>query len=354
MSVAIDTGRYGLATGNPAVKSVGPLAFGPDGIMFVADNASATIFAIDVEDRHHAGETRPIDVENLDSRLAAYLGCPREEVHIRDMAVHPTSQRVYLSVMRGSGDNGVPLIARLTPDGTLEDVSLASVRFSQTEVTNIPSRVEDPNLDPVIAARNRERNVAVTDMAYVDGVLLVAGASNEEFVSTLRRFAFPFDNEAVKSSLEIFHVSHGRYETHAPIRTFMPYGGERSILASYTCTPVVHFSLEDIGSATQLKGRTVAELGSGNTPVDIVSYHSDGEEYLLVSNTKHPLIKIACKNIDQQTPLTQPKQPVGVPREALPHEGVTHMANLNGSYVLMMQRDADANVHLRSYASATL
>ena len=43
-------GEYGLSRGAPPIRSVGPLAFGPDGVLFVADNASASVFAIDVAD----------------------------------------------------------------------------------------------------------------------------------------------------------------------------------------------------------------------------------------------------------------------------------------------------------------
>lgn len=372
MSVAIDTGRYGLAVGNPAVKSVGPLTFGPDGILFVADNVGATIFAVDIGDADRASESRPINVDNLDTRLAAYLGCSREDVFIRDMAVHPSSENVYLSVMRGSGDAAIPLLIKVAADGALSEVPLQGLPFSQTAIPNAPTQGDEREDSRVVRgdregeekemrsgarlriARDRLRNVAVTDMAYVDGILLVAGASNEEFSSTLRRIPFPFEGETQSNSLEIFHVSHGRYETAAPIRTFMPYACNTSILASYTCTPVVHFSLREVEAGTQLKGRTVAELGSGNTPVDIVSYSREGEEYLLVSNTRHPLIKIACKDVDGQESLTQPKEPVGVPREALPHQGVGHMANLNGSYVLMLQQDESGSVSLRSYSSASL
>ena len=185
-------------------------------------------------------------------------------------------------------------------------------------------------------------------------VLLVAGASNEEFSSALRRFPFPFEGNAQSNSLEIYHVSHSKYETASPIRTFVPYGGNDYLVASYTCTPVVHFSLKDLKPGTQVKGRTVAELGAGNTPLDMVSYERDGEEYLLVSNARHPLMKIACKDIDRQESLTQPKEPVGVPRETLPQQGVGRMANLNASYVLMMQQDDGGNVHLHSYSTAKL
>jgi hypothetical protein len=370
--VAVQTGANGLAVGTPALKSVGPLTFSPDGILFVADNLGATIFAIDVDEAGAAQETRPIEVDNLDTRLAAFLGCASEDVFIKDMAVHPSSGRVYLSVMRGSGAATIPLLLTLDADGILSELSLENVRFSQTAVPNAPAE-DDARTDGRVVRGKREgedkqmssgtvlriardvlRTVAVTDMAYVDGVLLVAGASNEEFSSTLRRIPFPFGGEAQASSLEIFHVSHGRYETAAPIRTFLPYAGNTSVLASYTCTPVVHFSLNELGSETQLKGRTVAELGSGSTPVDIVSYTRDGEEYLLVSNTRHPLIKIACKDIAGQEPLTQPKNPVGVPREALPHEGVGRMAKLNGDYVLMMQEDATGSVSLHTYGSESL
>ncbi len=371
MSLAIGTGKYGLKVGTPGIKSVGPLAFGPEGILFVADNVGATINAIDVRDAGAASKSRPIDVDNLDTRLAAYLGCSRDDVLIRDMAVHPSSRSVYLSVMRGSGAAAVPVLVKVGMDGALSDVPLQDVPFSQTAIENAPAE-DDARTEVRLVlgdregevmegrggvrfriARDRLRTVTVTDMAYVDGVLLVAGASNEEFSSTFRRIPFPFNGHALTNSLEIFHVSHAKYETASPIRTFVPYGGNTSVLASYTCTPVVHFSLKDIKSGTHVKGRTVAELGAGNTPLDMVSYMRDSQEYLLVSNARHPLMKLACKDLDGQEPLTQPHEPVGPPRETLPQKGGSRMANL-GSHVLMMQQDDAGNVHLRSYSTATL
>ena len=203
-------------------------------------------------------------------------------------------------------------------------------------------------------ARDKLRTVTVTDMAYVDGVLFVAGASNEEFSSAFRQIPFPFNGNTLTNSLEIFHVSHGKYETASPIRTFIPYGANTSFLASYTCTPVVHFSLDNLKAGTQVKGKTVAELGARNTPMGMVSYSHGGEEYLLVSNALHPLMKIACKDIDEQGPLTQPEEPIGTPREELPHSGVGLMAKLDRSHVLMLQEDEVGNRHLRSYDVATL
>jgi hypothetical protein len=191
-------------------------------------------------------------------------------------------------------------------------------------------------------------------MAYTGGALLVAGLSNEEFSSRLRRIPFPFGDEVAGSSLEIFHVSHGKWETAAPIRAFVPYDGGASILASYTCTPVVHFPLTDLTDGAKAVGRTVAELGAVNQPLDMVSFRQEGQEYLLVANTAHGLVKIACRDIDAQSPLTEPKEPVGVPRETKDLQGIRRLANLNGSHVLVLQSDDAGHQHLRSLKTASL
>lgn len=353
--------HLGLAAGSPGIKSVGPLAFGPEGVLFVGDNVGAAIFAIDVGDSAAAGQATAIDLENLDGSLAAYLGCSREDVEIRDMAVHPHSRNAYLSVMRGSGDAAVPVIARIDASGAISDVALDDIPFSKSDIEDAAD--ED---DPREVTRVKLRTVTVTDMSYVDGLLVVAGTSNEEFSSTLRRIPFPFTGDTNSNSLEIFHVSHGRYETAAPIRAFVPYQGNNSILASYTCTPVVQFSVTDFRPGELAHGKTVAELGAHNRPLDLVSFEQGEEEYLLVANDRHPLIKIACVDIDQQGALTVPDDSldsspadpvtpgVGVPRQLLPHTGVRRMANLDGDNVLMLQQDPEGNVHLHTYGVGDL
>lgn len=371
---AVNTSDYGLGIGNPELDSIGSISFGPEGILFIADNVSAAIFAVIVEDGEPAtgNSTSPINLEKLDSHLAAYLGCSRDDLFIRDMAVHPYSENVYLSVTRGGGVAAIPILIKISTEGTLSEVELENVPFARTDIEDAPTdsdEREDARLvnddregeeleissgARIRLSRDKLRTLTVTDMNYVDGVLLVAGASNEEFTSTLRRIPFPFNGASEANSLEIYHVSHGKYETESPIRTFVPYGNNEGVLASYTCTPVVHFDLDGIQSGTKLKGRTVAELGNINTPIDMISYSKGGEDYLLVSNTHHPLLKIASKDIPGQGPLTDHQEPVGVPREDLPQEGVGRMANLNGSHVVMIQKDGEGNLDLRSYPCGAL
>jgi hypothetical protein len=367
--------KHGLEVGTPTLKSVGPLAFGPDGVLFVADNASGAIFAIDTGDSDPVAEARPLDLDHLDARLASYLGCSRDEVLIRSMAVRPDSLNVYLSVMRGA----LPVIVRVAQDGALSTLELDGVPFSQTSIDDSPPE-DDERTDWRRVQGNREgelmsrrdgtqmrfirdpfRAIAVTDMAYlprkadwtVHGQLLVAGVSNQEFSSVFRRIPFPFGKAAQRTNVEVYHVNHGQFETISPIRSFVPYEQGRSILASYTCTPLVHFPLDAMQPGAQVTGRTLGELGGGSTPVDMALYARDGREFLLVANSGLPLMKIACRDIDAQAALTEPTEPAGVPREPL-HEGVTQMANLGDDYVLMLEQDDEGNASLRSYATTTL
>src|SRR5882757_918667 len=254
---------HGMTVGTPEIASVGSIVFGPDDVLFVTDNVRATITALDVADDGSRAGDDAFDVDELDVKLAAWLGCPVDDVVIRDLDVHPRTQNAYLSVMRGRGSAAIPLIVKIDRnDGSPSEVPIQDVAFSQVSVANAPTP-DDERMDAQLPdapegdeievngtklriARQPARASTVTDMAYVNGVLLVAGMSNEEFSSNLRRIPFPFSGEIVDNSLEIFHVSHGKWETAAPIRTFVPYEGGRGILAGYTCTPVVHFSLADL------------------------------------------------------------------------------------------------------------
>ena len=249
--------EYGLRVGSPDIGAAGPIAFGPAGILFLADNSTAKVFAVDVSDPGEEAGAEPFDLENVDLRLASLLGCETDDVIIRDIAIHPTSHNVYASVQRGRGDAARAVLVRIDRlDGSISDVPLDNVPMAEVNIADAPSW-EDERLDTTLPQgdegeelkvgertirilRRPIRTSTVTDMAYVDGALLVAGLSNEEFSSKLRRIPFPFGDRAANNNLEIFHVSHGQWETAAPIRAFVPYDAGRSILATYTCTPVVH------------------------------------------------------------------------------------------------------------------
>jgi hypothetical protein len=361
---------FGLITGTPDLQSAGPLLFHPDGILFAADVSAAAVFALDVADSGVPNGVGPVDVEHLDAKTASLLGVDREDVLVRGMAVHPTSHAVYLSVARGRGADAAPALVRVSPGGELSLVDLEDAPFARTALEDPPS-LDDERQDVWLDGTAEISQVleiagttlqlsrvplsrsTITDMTWVDGALLVAGTSNEEFTSRLRRIAFPFDGAAQASSVEIYHVDHGRYETASPIRALISFDGGRSVLATYTCTPVVHFPLTDLVPGGLVRGRTVAELGPMNQPLGLVSYDHDGQEFLLVSGTRHPLLKIPAAAVADQAPLTEKLEPVGLPREVLDHPGVTWMANLDRTSVVVIQH-VGSDTHLRTLQAASL
>ena len=68
------------------------------------------------------------------------------------------------------------------------------------------------------------------------------------------------------TGVQIWHSAHGRYETTAPIRKFIPYTIDKQpyILASYTCTPLVKIPVSALKPGTKVTGTTIAELGESN------------------------------------------------------------------------------------------
>src|SRR5205814_7568049 len=152
------------------------------------------------------------------------------------------------------------------------------------------------------------RQQSITDLAYVDGKVFIAGLSNEEFASKLRSVEFPFKSGDTATSVEIIHTAHNaRVETAAPVRTFVPFnvGGEPQILAAYTCTPLVTFPVSDLKAGKKVHGKTVAELGNRNVPLDMIVYEKDGKQYLLLSNSARGVMKISTENIEKQPALEE-------------------------------------------------
>ena len=137
----------------------------------------------------------------------------------------------------GKENERIDLLMRVKPSGEIEDVSLESVEFSKLALPNPISKEKQ--------RRGRsQRGDAITDLAYWEGKVYIAGLSNEEFASALQVVPFPFEQETSSTSIEIYHAAHGQFETHAPIRTFLPYAlnDEPHVLASYTCTPASNVS----------------------------------------------------------------------------------------------------------------
>jgi hypothetical protein len=270
----------------PTFKSIGPLAFSPDGLLFAGDTQQASIFALELG-AAQGGVSGAKAITGIDQQLAALLGTDVREITVTDLAVHPKSRNAYLSVMRGQGANASPVLVRVDANGKIDVVSLATVKFSKVDLPNAP----DAN---ATQPRGPRRTDSITDMAFVDGRLYVAGLSNEEFSSKLRSVPYPFTDVNNGTSVEIYHGNHGQFETRSPVYTFVPYkvNGETNLIAGYLCTPLVKFPVSSLSPGSKVLGTTIAELGNRNRPLDMILYKKNGQEFLLMSNNSRGVMKI--------------------------------------------------------------
>ncbi|GAB3887390.1 hypothetical protein [Spirosoma agri] len=335
--------QYGFMVGTPAIKSINALTFGPDGVLFIGDGRSATVFAVDTKDAESAEKATAVDVKNIDQKIAALLGTEVKNITIQDIAVNPKSKHVFCAVQHS---DGTPVLLRIDGD-KITNVSLNDVPFSMLALTNAPS--ED--------AKDRRgeslRIASISDMGYADGKLMVSGLSNQEFGSTFRSIPFPFSNKQDQASLEIYHAAHGKYETMAPIKTFTTteIKGKKYLLASYTCTPLVLFPLDELKAGSYVKGRTVAEMGSGNQPLDIITMKKGNDSFLIMANSSRPVFKVKYKSIEAYqgsltTPVEENFATAGVDFVSLPLTNVIQLDKLDDAQMVILQRRSNGNLDL--------
>jgi hypothetical protein len=339
-----------MTEGKPAFKSMGPLSFGPEGILFVADTKGAAVLAVATADTAPAAGVKPLKVEGINQKIAGLLGTTADQILIDDLAVNPISRNAYLAISRGRGPDAIPVLVRVKADGQPEVVSLDRVRFSRAELPDAP-------VEGVVGQGNRKTNPrqeSITDVAFLEDRVLIAGLSNEEFASTLRAIPFPFKTVANGTSVEIYHGAHGRFETRAPVRTFVPFkvGNEAHLLAAYTCTPLVQFPISELKPGAKIKGKTVAELGNGNRPIDMIVYQKDGKDYLLLANSSRGVMKISTDHIEDVESIVAPVPDGG--KKGLPYEtiaswtGIEQLDRLDPQHALVVRRGAAGSLNLES------
>ena len=66
------------------------------------------------------------------------------------------------------------------------------------------------------------------------------------------------------------------------------------------------FPIASLSPGAKILGTTIAELGAGNRPIDMVLYKKDGAEYLLMANTSRGVMKIPTATFGTQPAISAP------------------------------------------------
>lgn len=254
-------------TGELALKSIGQLAFGPDGLLIIAEPGSSALTAVDTGDVGPVTKLKST-VLDLISVIATALKTTPDKIGIADMAPNPASGKVYFSVRNG------------------KEVAIVSIDADgQAKVLTFADR---PHLRVELPKSEAGPIKTISDLAVTDDRVLVTGQSNEEFSSKIFSIPLPLSAQSQGAifSAETYHVSHGKWETKAPIQSFIPFddAGTPCVIGAFACTPIAKFPIKNLSSGANVRGTSVVELGSGNRPIDLFSYTKDGKSWV-VTNT---------------------------------------------------------------------
>jgi hypothetical protein len=322
------------------VKSISRLAAGPSNILFVADWKAARVHAISLPAAQQRPAGTAFNILDLESLLSAQVGGAK--VTVEDMVVRPGTAQVYVAVSYGAAKT--PALIMVTSDRKARRIDLNAAASTSVALRDAPTS------DYSFWKETPERSFTVTDMKWREGELFVAGLSNQDFASTLRRVKYPFDAKQSITSVEIYHAGHNLIETRAPIRamSFASWGGKSYLVAAYTCTPLVTIPLDDLRDGAHIRGKTVAELGYGNTPADMISYsrteQGKTEDFLLLANFDRvsnviPVSQLEATGsrpgMDKQVPFGQI---AGVEVMQAPLAGTLRLDNLDEKSFVVVRR----------------
>ena len=328
-------------------ESVTALAFGDDRTLFVGDSDGGRVFAYRLPESEAAQGSAAFNMLGFGARVAERFGVLESELLYSDIAVHPRSGEAFvaLSIIRGGAVE--PAVLRIGTSGEINDVALEATGSTSVRLSATPG-------DGVTFWRDIPATTfTITDMDYASGSLYVSGLSNGEFASTLRRIPFPFTDGSSTSSIEIYHAVHNQIETRAPIRAMAvtSLGGEETVVAAYTCTPLVTIPTDQLVDGARVRGKTVAELGYGNTPLEVVRFDAmsmsgESEPFILVVNRERAADLIRLADLEKghaEAGLGRPVQSVkaGVPPRSTPLAGVVQMADQDPQFLLALQRNLD-------------
>lgn len=345
------------------LKFAGALEFSDTGTLFVGDNYKGAIYAFDMTGGAAPAQVAPVNIGDIDVKIADTLGVPSSALAINDMAVHPVTAEIYISVSRIGNFESAPAIMKVSQDASIAMLDLSAVPFEKQALDHYPDQETTfrprglgksaPLVRDVAKGDITLSSLAIMDMEFHDGELFIAGVAFDNFLSTLRRMPYPFDGAQSAANVEMYHISHDQFETRAPIRamSIQEVDGKTQLVAAYTCSPIVLIDLDEIVDGAKISARTVMDYGNGQ-PLDMVSYSMQGHEMLfLTSNSRSPHV-IPVSSLSNATTYTagdlpdggksdmMPIMPVGDTGKAVMFDGMSmHIENLGESLFVSLTRD---------------
>ena len=341
-------------------QSANVIKFGGDdnNTLFLGDLKSTTIFAYTIPNTPNPDAQKGYNIENLGYQISKLNHTTVDNIIVRDMAVNPVSKEAYISVDVKTKTGYTSTVVIANQSGSLRNFDLVNTKHTAIKVDNAPTSEIN------FYDKTSLRSFTFTDIDYFKGKLYISGMSNAEFSSALRVLDYPFNNSKVATaSVEFFHGVHNQTESRAPILTMqiVSLNAEDYIVAAYTCTPLVLIPLKDIKGGAHIVGKTIADMGYGNTPIDMIKFKSQDwnkntYEGIILSNRNRSAQFVNLEDIAKSknekgiTTNIGFVEHAGTPMQVLPMTGLIQLDDQDDYHIAAIRRDAETgNLQLISF-----
>lgn len=331
------------AIGAP-VQSAGKMTFVDANTVVVADWRGGQLHTLTLPPIA-PGTPTPFNLKDVSGAIASALHTHPESLRFEDMAVRPGSELAYITLSVESdrvGGRPRPVLVSVDAAGRVGRVELDRGKHESIAIGNLPAA--DKRFWRDIPAAS----FTVTDMKFHDGKLYVAGLSNASFASALRIFDFPFKGNATVSSIEMYHPVHNQLETRAPIRKMVitTLHGEPTLVAAFTCSPLVTIPLKDLKDGAHIAAKTIAEFGWGSAPAGMVMFDAGQGPMVLLTHSHKSADLMSVADIADaatkpglSTPIKWPAEPtLGLKSTYVPMR-VAFLDNQDATFFAALRRN---------------
>ncbi len=108
--------------------------------------------------------------------------------------------------------------------------------------------------------------------------------------------------------------------------------------------------MDALQPGTQLTGATIAEMGPGNSPLDMIAYHKDGHDYLLIANSARGVVRLEVDHLESATEIVSHNPSANFPRKRVPEWTRVHQLKKIDESTALILTDSGGTMNLRVVA----
>ncbi len=345
IAATLALGAIAGTAGAGPVRSAGAMSFASADTLVISDWRAGELHALRLPPVRGAGSPQAFNLKDVSAAIARALHTRPDSLGFEGMAFRPGTELAYLTLsVKRASQTPAPALVTVDASGKVGLLDLAKLPHSSAAIQAAPAA------DKRFWRDMPEATLTVTSLLFNDGKLYVAGLSNASFASTLRVYDFPFTGKAATtSSIEMYHAVHNQLETRAPVRAMAiaTLNGEPSLVAAYTCTPLVTIPLKALTDGAHIIAKTIAELGWGSEPVDMVSFDAGQGPVILLANSHKAADLMSVASIAEAsalpglaTPIKWPAEPLlGLKSTYVPLPGVARLVDQDKDFIAALRRN---------------